>query len=114
MEGHYYLAITTYAHFFDHSGEVFDCGSLDDPEKGRVQLNATTLGSVATYICFPGYRLKGTATRMCTLAGWSGSEPSCERKLPDNVYSHTIKLPSSDNELMFFLQQLIVDPCLHL
>ena len=61
-------------------GDVFDCGSLSDPEFGEVTFSSTTEGSVATYSCFTGYVLKGVESRTCTADGWSGSEPSCERK----------------------------------
>ena len=63
-------------------GEVFDCGRLEDPENGRVDLSdGTTEGSEATYTCFQGYELKGVATRTCSRSGWSDKEPTCERKL---------------------------------
>lgn len=74
-------------------GDVFDCGSLEDPENGSVDLsNGTTEGSNAIYSCFSGYRLKGVATRTCSRNGWSDIEPTCERKLmnplfPYNLYS---------------------------
>ena len=63
-----------------HTLADIDCGPLEDPENGRVELTGTTEGSTATYFCFPGYELKGVETRTCTSDGWSDSEPSCERK----------------------------------
>ena len=68
-------------------GDVFDCGTLEDPENGSVDSDGTTEGSSATYTCFAGYQLKGVSTRICTRSGWSGREPTCERKR---------KLPSDD------------------
>ena len=62
-------------------GVVFDCGTLEDPENGSVDLSdGTTEGSTATYTCFTGYQLKGVSTRVCTSSGWSDREPTCERK----------------------------------
>ena len=56
------------------------CGPLDDPNNGHVDTSqGTTRGSVATYSCNNGYRLKGSNTRSCGYYGrWSGSaEPIC-------------------------------------
>lgn len=60
---------------------MFDCGTLNDPENGSVDLSdGTTEGSDATYTCFAGYQLKGVTTRTCSRSGWSATEPTCERK----------------------------------
>ena len=80
-------------HCIHNLGEVFDCGNLEDPENGSVDLSdGTTEGSSATYTCFAGYQLKGVATRTCTRSGWSDKEPTCERKrtLPsdDSFYNN--------------------------
>ena len=59
------------------------CGDLEPPDNGRVEFNAVTVGSVATYSCFPGYVFKkGSVTRrICQPNGeWSGIEPICIRK----------------------------------
>ncbi len=40
-------------------------------------------GSTATYACGNGYQISGTATRMCTASGWSGTPPSCTGLLID-------------------------------
>ena len=62
--------------------EVIDCGSLDDPTNGQVSLDETTVGSIATYTCDPGFMLIGNMERTCQENGeWSGNEPTCEGHL---------------------------------
>ncbi len=57
-----------------------DCGSLTDPTNGMVDTPTTTFGSTATYTCNSGYN--GDTTRTCGDTGdWSGSDPTCSRKL---------------------------------
>lgn len=81
-------------------GEVFDCGTLADPENGSVDLSdGTTEGSSAIYTCFAGYQLKGVSTRTCTRSGWSDSEPTCERKRKLMIHSLNFTFHSS----IFFL-----------
>ena len=57
-----------------------DCGSLDDPDNGQVELSSTVFGSTANYSCNLGYSLSnGNNTRTCEADGeWSGDPPSCE------------------------------------
>ncbi len=60
---------------------VFDCGTegLSRPENGRpVDITTTTFGSVATFSCMDGFILVGNEERRCELAGWTGSNPTCE------------------------------------
>ena len=59
---------------------VIDCGSLDDPDNGQVELSNTTVGSSANYTCNQGYILRnGNSTRICQANGeWSGDSPFCE------------------------------------
>ena len=61
---------------------VIDCGDLDDPEHGSVDLaGGTGLDSVAQYSCGPDYMLSGTGsgTRTCLESSqWSGTAPTCE------------------------------------
>ena len=85
-----------------HTLADIDCGPLEDPENGRVELTGTTEGSTATYFCFPGYELKGVETRTCTSDGWSDSEPSCERK------SDKMFLRSSSRQLTVAIALLTV------
>ena len=59
--------------------EVIDCGELDDPDNGQVSHDETTVGSIATYTCDPGFNIVGNMTRICQENGdWSGTEPTCE------------------------------------
>ena len=56
-----------------------DCGPLDSPNNGFIDVNETTLSSSAIYNCNTGYIINGTSTRTCQRSGvWSGVEPSCE------------------------------------
>ena len=79
-----WLAVTKHfrCYFFAtcSAGVVVDCGPLDNPENGRVNVTGTTEGSTATYSCFLGYRLKEVVTRTCAAEGWSGTVPTCERE----------------------------------
>ena len=66
---------------------VIDCGSLNNPQNGRVQFNNTIFTSIAQYTCNTGYMLPtGTVgQRFCRDdSKWSGNEPICECK-----YTHT-------------------------
>ena len=59
-----------------------DCGNLANPTNGRVDLTGTIVDSTATYSCDDRFRLQGQSTRTCQDDGqWSGSAPTCERKL---------------------------------
>ena len=63
-----------------------DCGTLPDPDNGRVTVFETTLGSPAVYSCNPGFQLVGEARRICTDSGkWSDKEPACSRELNDSI-----------------------------
>ena len=59
---------------------VIDCGSLDDPDNGQVELSNTTFGSTANFTCSQGYSLSNrNTTRTCETNGeWSGEPPVCE------------------------------------
>ena len=56
-----------------------ECGNLDSPTNGRVDLTGTVVDSTATYSCFPGFVLaNGDKIREC--GGdkkWSGTAPVC-------------------------------------
>ena len=57
---------------------LFQCNSNElVPDKSNVSFDSLELGSVATFECVDGYDLVGNETRVCTLDGWSGSNPSC-------------------------------------
>ena len=64
-----------------HFIAAVDCGDLDDPDNGRVDLSGTTFGSKAVYSCDRGYFLVGDSKRVCQANGeWSGDAPVCKRK----------------------------------
>ena len=61
-----------------------DCRDLNDPDFGRVSVTGLVLGSVATYMCNPGYTLVGNMTRDCvqvdnSTSDWSDKAPVCKR-----------------------------------
>ena len=67
-----------------------DCGDLSQPSNGQISIPATTLGSMATYSCDPGYTLDGNASRICGSDGqWSGSQPSCSGEWSLLTVKHT-------------------------
>ncbi len=54
------------------------CDYLEAPENGHVVHSGTTIGSVVTYSCFPGYELIGETTQTCLESGeWTGNAPFC-------------------------------------
>ena len=58
-----------------------DCGDLDPPANGEVDLSGTVFGSQAIYSCDRLFRLVGPETRTCLENGeWSISAPICECK----------------------------------
>ena len=66
---------------------VVDCDTLSDPANGQVRPTGTTFGETAIYSCNTGYNLVGDNNRTCQATGeWSGSEPTCERKLLLNTH----------------------------
>ncbi len=61
---------------------VFNCGDLPGPDNGLVTVSIGDFGSNASYTCETGYNLNGDMNRMCQDNGdWSGSAPTCDRKL---------------------------------
>ena len=58
-----------------------DCGSLDNPMNGAVDVPLTEFPGTATYTCNTGYLLSGGNTRTCLANGmWSGTAPTCTGK----------------------------------
>ena len=58
---------------------IVDCGILQNPSNGYIELSGTEEGSTATYHCNEGYELEGNQIRECGSDGmWSGEEPTCE------------------------------------
>lgn len=63
---------------------VIDCGNLLAPENGNVVVSSTDVGSIATYTCNNGYRIRGVSERECLVNGtWSQEPPICISKLTD-------------------------------
>jgi len=60
---------------------VVDCGPLDAPSNGRIDITSTTFQSMAFYSCDPGFNLVGESKRTCLASGnWSSSPPVCNGK----------------------------------
>ncbi|XP_014203613.1 sushi, von Willebrand factor type A, EGF and pentraxin domain-containing protein 1 [Copidosoma floridanum] len=62
------------------SCKFVDCGSLEEPENGTIDLSEgrTTYGAVAEYSCKENYTLVGDSKRRCGDGGlWSGHKPQC-------------------------------------
>ena len=59
-----------------------DCGPLNSPLNGEVDMNQGTLfEAVATFECDVGYSMVGSATTTClSTASWSDPEPVCNIK----------------------------------
>jgi len=57
---------------------AIDCGRLQNPPFGRVDLAGTVINARATYACIPGYVLIGNKFQICLINGrWSGETPVC-------------------------------------
>ena len=66
-----------------------DCGSLAPIPYGRVEVEGTTFGSSATYICNDGYVLVGKGIRQCGENGhWSEVAPHCIGELAETITNH--------------------------
>ncbi len=95
--------------FINVLSTAVDCGVLDDPDYGSVDIGSTTYGSEATYTCHHGYYLVGHASRVCLNIGkWGGYAPVCKRK-----YVECMKLYEFESIYMnsnFFIEILICSP----
>ncbi|CAH1797704.1 unnamed protein product [Owenia fusiformis] len=57
---------------------IVDCGSLDTPTNGTLNITGTVYNSVADFTCDTGFTLFGSPTRICLSLGvWSGRQPEC-------------------------------------
>ena len=55
-----------------------DCGNLENPGNGTVQLKATIFNSLVKYRCNEGFKLVGASERRCSKFGsWSPDAPLC-------------------------------------
>ena len=72
-----------------------DCGVPDTPANGSKSVSFTTVGHTVTYTCKSEYKLLGSSSRICQNNGqWSGTQPSCSRKLYDVCYCGSLLLQS--------------------
>ena len=79
MITHAHCKILSLTLTFHSSHFAIDCGSLDDPDHGNVDVSKTTFGGTATYTCDPEYRLVGNSMRICANSReWTGQTPICE------------------------------------
>ena len=62
---------------------VVNCGPAPDaPANGNRSGSGTTFGSTVTYTCDRGYTRQGPSRLTCMASRqWSGSAPTCKRKL---------------------------------
>ena len=76
---------------------IYDCGRVQDPENGRVNITGAERNATAEYYCTEGYRLvNGSPTRTCGEENqWTGIAPTCQGKFaadfnpPNKTYIHT-------------------------
>ena len=60
---------------------MVDCGLLPDPEGGKVDIERSTLGGIAFYVCRANFSLGGNPVRRCLRnSTWSGIAPACFSK----------------------------------
>ena len=70
------LLLHSCTHVNTHS--VVDCGPLNAPSNGGVEMESSVFNSVATYSCDSGFNLIGADSRTCQGNGlWSGQTPQC-------------------------------------
>ena len=66
---------------FSHitSDNIVDCGPLDDPVGGSVNLlGGTEIGATARFSCNAGFNRSGPRTLTCAVNGeWSDTPPTC-------------------------------------
>ena len=86
---------------------IYDCGRVQDPENGWVNITGAERNATAEYYCTEGYRLvNGSPTRTCGEENqWTGIAPTCQGKFatdfnpPNKTYIHT----DSDLQLVLHL-----------
>jgi len=62
---------------------LVNCGDPGSPLNGQKRGSQYWTGESVSFICHPGYRLIGPATRVCLPSGnWSGVQPSCFKTCP--------------------------------
>lgn len=80
--------------YIQYTYAVADCGqppvvvgANSSTEGEQTPSGGAAIDSTATYTCFLGYMLVGSATRVCQgNSTWSGSSPTCEGTYPILLY----------------------------
>lgn len=89
---------------------VIECPVLDDPPNGMVRLEDTVPGSMAFYMCSPGFMPEGDRVRVCELVGernaqWSGEDPTCTSRFhPSLLNSNSALFLNSNSAQQNFFQ----------
>ena len=89
------------------------------PANGQQIGSGTTVGSIVTYTCNPGYTLQRDNNRTCMANGhWSGRAPICDRKLLRKHMFHyrynymdikSCKHPSSNDDAVWWQLRIGLD-----
>ena len=68
------------------------CGTPRSLTNGQTSYTSTTVESIVTYTCDPGYMMTaGNSSRRCQSVGlWSGNLPTCTRKSTSAVLSNDL------------------------
>ena len=73
----YFYCIRVYILLSTHAHTV--CPGLPSPANGMISSSdVAMIGDTVFYSCNVGFVLTGPLTRICTLNGWNGTEPTCE------------------------------------
>ncbi|KAH3827976.1 hypothetical protein DPMN_129922 [Dreissena polymorpha] len=65
---------------------LYDCGPLNSPNNGTVNMTNTTYGAIAIYSCDAGYFLAGSYNNTCNATGkWNNAAPVCSRIVCGNI-----------------------------
>ncbi|CAL4080376.1 unnamed protein product, partial [Meganyctiphanes norvegica] len=89
-----------------------DCGEPGSYEPATVEYNSTSVGSIATYICPHGYKLKGSVIRICTFEGnWSSEVPVCEKVMCPAPVSFENGMISSSSQGTFYVDSTLIYEC---
>ncbi len=81
---HEYVVSNTHNNYITFDILGIDCGSLDAPDNGAVNMVSSNVESIARYQCNSGFVLVGENSRTCLISGvWSDSDPICQGKIND-------------------------------
>lgn len=77
---------------------VIRCGYIGTISNGKVFLDKTSYGGIATFKCDDGYEMIGEAQKTCGLNGkWSGVNPECASRVVVGIilYTHISTFPGT-------------------